>query len=210
MAVKIKLNHTILGRAKSASSRYCSAIIAASSLWVNSRMPRRLRSCMPRITATAMTQTEAMTMPGISRRINSPSSTFSAVMMRAVGPPQGSRFMMELDKITITAKSIIFMFNFLYTGISAEQTTSVVVEPSPSTETAKASKAVPTNTFSGSPLITFTIKLTAGLNKPAVSIMPKYRMANSSISAVPATPLMSSFALPIMPAMANLGMSAAV
>ena len=60
-----------------------------------------------------ITQKIATIMPGRIRRSNSPSSTPSAAMMRAVGPPQGSRFMIEFAMMMMTARSIIFMFSRL-------------------------------------------------------------------------------------------------
>ncbi len=123
--VRMKFGQIMWGRLSFSPS--CSSACAVSSLSLDasmrefagdsamtssedrSTMPRRLRSARPRITATITTQTVAMSMPGRSLRSSSPSSTLSAAMMRAVGPPQGRRFMIELAMITRTARSIIFM-----------------------------------------------------------------------------------------------------
>ena len=125
-------------------------------------IPSRFLSANPRMTATAMTHRAAIIIPGMIARNNSPSSTCSAVIIRAVGPPQGNKFMIEFARTINTAKSIIFIFNLRYTGSRAEQTTRVVVDPSPSTEIPRARIAVPTKTFKGSPLTARTIKLTNG------------------------------------------------
>ena len=58
-------------------------------------------------------------------------------------------------------------------GIMAVQQIITVVVPSPSSETKAASTAVPTSTFSGSPLHQATTLSTMGSNMPAVSMTPK-------------------------------------
>ena len=76
----------------------------------------------------------------------------------------------------------------------AVQQIMTVVVPSPSRETKAARTAVPTRTFSGSPLHQATTLSTIGSNIPAVSITPKYRIANVIIENVDATLLIPSMA----------------
>ena len=76
----------------------------------------------------------------------------------------------------------------------AVQQIMTVVVPSPSSDTKAASTAVPTKTFSGSPLHQETTLSTIGSNIPAVSMIPKYRMAKVIMEKVPATSLIPAMA----------------
>ena len=59
-----------------------------------------------------------------------------------------------------------------------------VVDPSPSSETAPASTAVPSTTLAGSSPSRRVIARMSGSNRPTSIMMPKYMMANISSAAV--------------------------
>ena len=65
-------------------------------------------------------------------------------------------------------------------GRNAAQHTSVVVVPSPFMEMAAATTEVAMRTFIGSPFANSIIFLVMGSNRPASSMIEKYRMANRS------------------------------
>lgn len=113
--------------------------------------------------------------------------TSSAAAARAVGPPQGVRFMVPAPSATMPASTIRLMPNLLYSGNNAGMVIKKVDAPEPSKWAIIAMTTVPMVIFTGSPLTSFKILVINGSNSPALFITPKNKIANPNIMPVGAT-----------------------
>ena len=146
--------------------------------------PTRARSRLPNRYDTKITHAAPAIIAGIIGTKISPASIPSAPAARAVGPPHGRMFMTPpACMITLASISRLSPSRW-YSGRSADVTMRYVVEPSPSSEMRSVSTDVPTRMRSGSPCTSCTTRLTIGSNRPTSIMTLKYRIANSSMTAV--------------------------
>lgn len=100
-------------------------------------------------------------------------SALRAAMARAVGPPQGMRFMTPAPRATIPDSTSRLIPRRWYRGSIADTVIRKVVAPSPSRDTAMVSSAVARHTLRGSPFTTLRSRVIMGSKRPTSSISPK-------------------------------------
>ena len=118
-------------------------------------------------------------------------STPSAVALATSGPPQGNWLKMPIGRVISTARYESFISMRLNSVRNAAVQTTMVVVVSPSSVTMLATMMVATHTFIGSPLASLMKKMQSGSNRPALSMMPKNRMAKRISTSPDITPILT-------------------
>ncbi|CAC7003645.1 Uncharacterised protein [Staphylococcus aureus] len=106
---------------------------------------------------------------------------FNTAATRAIGPPQGTMFIIAALNANSKINKYLFIFNALYKGNNAGIESKNVTAPAPSNWAIVPIKAVIAQTMTTLPRVINIKRLTSGLNKPLSFMMPKKIMAKINI-----------------------------